>query len=134
MWWEPSGEVGEPHDWDRVLGLYAKLERNEATELNADVRDLCRRVARDVAISNDDTERALLTPAGAETLVREMRRRIFEGSRRLSRALVDSARRKKAGDVAGAREVLEGVLAVEVVPLYREQAEIALDYVEDTED
>lgn len=126
--------MGEPHDWDRVLGLYARLERNEAIELNAEVRDLCRRVARDVAISHDDAERALLTPSGAETLVREMRRRIFEGSRRLSRALVDSARRKKAGDVAGARERLEAVLAVEVVPLYREQAEVALDYVDDPED
>ncbi|HEX8819512.1 MAG TPA: DUF2379 family protein [Archangium sp.] len=126
--------MGEPHDWDRVLGLYAELERNEAIEVDADMRDLCRRVARDVAIRPDDAERALLTPAGAETLVREMRRRIFEGSRRLSRALVDSARRKKAGDVAGARTVLEGVLTVEVVPLYREQVEIALDYVDDPED
>ncbi|HEX8437545.1 DUSAM domain-containing protein [Archangium sp.] len=126
--------MSESHDWDRVLGLYAKLERNEAIELNADVRDLCRRVARDVALGHDEAEHALRTPAGAETLVREMRRRIFEGSRRLSRALVDSARRKKAGDVAGARELLESVLAVEVVPMYREQAEIALDYVDDPEE
>jgi DUSAM domain-containing protein len=125
--------MGEHHDWDRVLGLYARLERNEALELDADVRDLFRRVARDVAIPHDDAERALLSPAGAETLVREMRRRIFEGSRRLSRALVDSARRKKAADVAGARAVLEAVLAVEVVPLYREQAEIALEHVDDPE-
>jgi DUSAM domain-containing protein len=122
--------MGPPHDWDRVLGLYARLERNEAIALDADVRDLCRRVARDVAIPHDDAERALLSPAGAETLVREMRRRIFEGSRRLSRALVDSARRKNAADVAGARAVLEAVLAVEVVPLYREQAEIALEHVD----
>jgi DUSAM domain-containing protein len=125
--------MGEPHDWDRVLGLYARLERNDALELDADVRDLFRRVARDVAIPHDDAERALLSSAGAETLVREMRRRIFEGSRRLSRALVDSARRKQAADVAGARAVLEAVLAVEVVPLYREQAEIALEHVDDPE-
>jgi len=126
--------MGDPHDWDRVLGLYTKLERNEEIELGADVRDLFRRVARDVAISHDDAEQALLTPTGAESLVREMRRRIFEGSRRLSRALVDSARHKKAGDAAGAREVLEAVLAVEVVPLYREQAKIALDYVDEPDD
>jgi DUSAM domain-containing protein len=126
--------MDEPHDWDKVLALYARLERNEALELNTDVRDLCRRVARDVAITHDEAERALLTPAGAETLVREMRRRIFQGSRRLSRALVDSARRKKAGDVAGARELLERVLDVEVVPMYREQVQIALDYVEEPED
>jgi DUSAM domain-containing protein len=126
--------MGEPHDWDRVLGLYAKLERSEEISLDTDVRDLCRRVARDVAVGDDDAESALRTPSGAETLVREMRHRIFEGSQRLSRALVDSASRKKAGDMAGARAVLEGVLAVEVVPLYREQAIIALDYVEDPED
>jgi DUSAM domain-containing protein len=47
---------------------------------------------------------------------------------------VDADRRKKAGDVSGARAVLEGVLAVEVVPLYREQARTVLDYVEDPED
>lgn len=126
--------MGEPHDWDRVLGLYARLERTEGLEWDADVRELCRRVARDVAISHDDAERALSTSSGAETLVREMRRRIFEGSRRLSRALVDSARRKKAGDAAGARTVLEGVLAVEVVPLYREQARVALDHVDEPEE
>ncbi|WP_257456362.1 DUSAM domain-containing protein [Archangium lipolyticum] len=126
--------MGEPHDWDGVLGLYARLERNEPIELNTDVLDLCRRVARDVAVNHDEAERALLTQVGAETLVREMRRRIFEGSRRLSRALVDSARHKRAGDVARARAVLDGVLAVEVVPLYREQAQIALDYVDEPED
>lgn len=126
--------MSEPHDWDRVLGLYAKLEQSEAIELDADVCDLCRRVARDVAISNDDVERALLTPEGTETLVREMRRRIFEGSRRLSRAFAESDRRKKAGDVAGAREVLERVLAVEVVSLYRQHATTMLDYVDDPED
>ncbi len=126
--------MNEPHDWDRVLGLYARLERNEAIELNADVRDLCRRVARDVAISDDDAERALLSAGETETLVRELRRRIFVGSRRLSRAFAESDRRKKAGDVAGAREVLEGVLAVEVVPLYRQHATTMLDYVDDPED
>ena len=126
--------MNEPHDWDKVLGLYARLERNEPIEPDADMHALCRRVARDVAISDDDAERTLSTPQGTETLVREMRRRIFEGSRRLSRAFAESDRRKKAGDVAGAREVLEGVLAVEVVPLYRQHATTMLDYVDDPED
>ncbi|MET0404025.1 MAG: DUF2379 family protein [Cystobacter sp.] len=60
--------------------------------------------------------------------------RRFEGSQRLSRAFADSDRRKKAGDVAGAREVLEGALAVEVVPLYRKHATTMLDYVDEPED
>jgi DUSAM domain-containing protein len=126
--------MNEPHDWDRVLELYARLERSEALEMTADVLALCRRVARDVAISDDDAERALLKPGETETLVREMRRRIFEGSRRLSRAFARSDRLKKAGDVAGARAVLEEVLAVEVVPLYRQHATTMLDDVDDPED
>lgn len=36
--------------------------------------------------------------------------------------------------MAGAREVLEAMLAVEIVPLYREQVGIALDYVDEPED
>ncbi|MBM7112240.1 DUSAM domain-containing protein [Archangium primigenium] len=125
--------MSESHDWDKVLGVYAKLERGEALDLNADMRELLGRVAQDVALSPEDADRALRSPPGAETLVRELRRRIFEGSRRLSRALVDSARRKKTGDVTGARAVLDAVLAVEVVPLYRKQVEIALDYVDEPE-
>lgn len=123
-----------PHDWDKVLGLYARLERNESLALTTDVCDLCRRVARDVAIRDDDAEHALLTSGGVETLVREIRRRIFEGSRRLSRAFAESDRRKQVGDSVGAREVLEGVLAVEVVPLYRQHVTTMLDYVDEPEE
>ncbi len=110
------------------------MERNEALEPAADLCDLCRRVAREVALSHDDTEHALLTPSGTETLCREMRRRIFEGIRRLSRALSDSERRKKAGDVAGAREVMEKALAAEPVPLYRQHATTMLDHVDEPDD
>ena len=126
--------MDQPHDWDKVLGLYAGLERNESLTLTTDVCDLCRRVARDVAIRDDEAEHALLTLGGAETLVREVRRRIFEGSRRLSRAFAESDRRKSAGDTVGAREILEGVLAIEVVPLYRQHATTMLDYVDEPEE
>jgi DUSAM domain-containing protein len=123
----------EPHDWDRVLALYARLERGEPLRPGAEVCELCRRVAPGLAIDDADMERALLTAADVEPLVRELRRRIFEGSRRLSRALVDANRRGQAGDVAGARAVLESVLAIEVVPLYRQQAQVALDALDDPE-
>ncbi len=126
--------MAEAHDWDRVLALYSKLERGEALSFDADVSGLCRQVARDVAVDEDDLEEALRTDWGAENLVRELRRRIFEGSRRLSRALADSARFKNEGDVARARSTLESVLAVEKVPLYREQAEIALSHVDEPEE
>ena len=91
-------------------------------------------MARDVALDDANTERTLLSHGGPETLVRELRRRIFEGSRRLSRAFAESDRRKKVGDVAGAREVLEKVLAAEPVPLYRQHAMTMLDYVDEPED
>lgn len=116
--------------WDEVLALYQRVERGEQFELSADVRHLLQRVAPELGLPESEAKSAPLTAAGAETLVREMRRRIFEGSRRLSRALVDSSRRQRSGDLAGAREVLESVLAVEVVPHYRRQAEIALEALE----
>lgn len=126
--------MAEAHDWDRVLSLYSRLERGESLSFDTEVRGLCRRVAQDVAVDDEHLENALKAQAGAEALVRELRRRIFEGSRRLSRALANSARLKSSGDVAGARAALENVLAAEVVPLYREQVEIALSYVDEPEE
>lgn len=123
-----------PHDWDQVLGLYARLERNEALETSDELHSLCRRVAKEVAIADEHSARALLTQQGTEALVREMRRRIFEGSRRLSKAFAESDRHKQKGDTEGARKALEEVLAVEVVPLYRQHAMTLLDYVDDPED
>ena len=120
----------ESPEWDRVIELGQRLQRGEALELTDDVRELLRRVAGDLAVSGTDARAALSAPATATALVRELNRRIRDGSRRLSRALVDANRRKEAGDVEGAREVLESVLAVEVVPLYREQVEIALAHLE----
>ncbi|QQR43724.1 DUF2379 family protein [Myxococcus xanthus] len=63
-------------------------------------------------------------------LVREVRRRIREGSQRLMRAISESNRLVEAGDSTGARKCLEDVLAVEVVPLYRQHAEAELSHLE----
>lgn len=117
-------------DWNQVIELGQRLQRGEALELTGDMLSMLRRVARELAISDADVQDALSNTTTTTTLVRELNRRIRDGSRRLSRALVESNRRKEAGDIDGAREVLESVLAVEVVPLYREQAEIALAHLD----
>lgn len=46
------------------------------------------------------------------------------------RAISESNRLVEAGDSTGARKCLEDVLAVEVVPLYRQHAEAELSHLE----
>jgi DUSAM domain-containing protein len=47
------------------------------------------------------------------------------------RAISEANRCKDAGDIEGARRILQGVLAVESVPLYRQHAEAELSYLEE---
>lgn len=51
----------QPHDWDRVLELYAQLKRGEALSMSNDLEDLLRRVAPTLAISSADAAAALLS-------------------------------------------------------------------------
>ncbi len=120
-------------DWDEVRALYLQLERGQGLVLSDEVRGLCQRAAPGLGLSEEDARNSLLTQAGAEAFVREVLRRIFEGSRRLSQALVEADRRQKAGDLAGAREVLRDVLSVEVVPHYGNVAERTLAAMDDPE-
>ncbi|QSQ25365.1 DUSAM domain-containing protein [Pyxidicoccus parkwayensis] len=120
----------QPHDWDQVLELFAQLKRGEDLTISDDLNDLLRRVAPELAISVEDAEAAILTPAGTATLVREMRRRIFVGSRRLGAALLEAFEHGEKGDKDSARRALEAVLSVEVVPLYRRTAQRELDKLE----
>jgi DUSAM domain-containing protein len=122
--------MSEQHDWDKVMEWGKRLDQGEVLELTPDVADLLWSVARDVAIPEDEAQRALSTLADATMLIREMCRRIREGSRRLMRAISEANRRKEAGDTAGARKILEDVLTVEIVPLYRKHAEAELSYLE----
>jgi DUSAM domain-containing protein len=119
-----TGEV----DWDPIRALAQRvLERGEALELTEETRTLLKRSAQEVAISLADAEDALRSISSATTLLREIRGRIREGSNRLSDALHRAYRMRDVGDIEGARKQLEEVLAVEVVPLYREEAEIVLE-------
>jgi DUSAM domain-containing protein len=129
----PKGKgalMNEQHAWDKVKEWEELIDQGEVLDLTPDVADVLRLVARDMAIPEEEAQRALATPTDAAMLIREMCRRIRDGSRRLMRAISAANRCKEAGDNAGARKILEGVLAVEIVPLYRKHAEAELSYLE----
>jgi DUSAM domain-containing protein len=123
--------MNEETDWEEIRGLAEQLERGQPLELSAAMCELLRRVTRQVALSDDEAEQGLRSPSDAATLVAKISRRIRVGSRRLSRAIVDASRRQEAGDIQGARKLFEDVLAVEVVPLYREIAQTQLNALEE---
>lgn len=115
--------MGGKIDWDSIRALAQRvLERGEPLELTDEAQALLRRSAQEVAIPAKDTARALRNPSSAKVLLRKIRRRIRDGERRLTVAGDYASRREDAGDLNGAREQFEQLLAVEVVPLYRKQA------------
>ncbi len=115
-------------DWELIRTLAQRVfERGEDLELTEDTRTLLLRGAHDVAIPPQEAEDALRSVSTTKTLLQEIRRRIRDGSRRLTRAMNRASDLHEAGDMAGARKVMEDVLALEVVPLYREQAELVLE-------
>lgn len=118
----------EDTDWDDLRALAQQvLERGAALELTDATRALLLRTAQQVAISEADAGAALHSPSTATALLGEIRRRIREGSNRLSDALHRAYRLRDRGDFQGARRLMEDLLQIEVVPLYREQAEILLE-------
>ncbi|WNG13305.1 DUSAM domain-containing protein [Cystobacter fuscus] len=122
--------MSEETDWEELRALAEQLERGQPLELTAAVCELLRRTVRQVALSDDDAAQGLRSPSDAATLVAKISRRIRVGSRRLSRAIVDASRLQEAGDTQGARKLFEDLLAVEVVPLYREIAQTQLNALE----
>jgi DUSAM domain-containing protein len=120
--------MSEKIDWDPIRALARRVIREGAPLiLSDDVRALLRRTAREVGISDADTEQALATDGGALELLRESSRRITTGSNRLMDAIHRMYRHQKAGDFDSARQEMRDVLAVEVVPRYRETAQGQLD-------
>ncbi|HEX8703077.1 MAG TPA: DUSAM domain-containing protein [Myxococcaceae bacterium] len=118
----------EETDWDELRALAQQvLERGTALKLTDATCTLLRRTAQQVAISQADTEEALSSLSTAKTLLIEIRRRIRDGSNRLADALHQAYRLRDRGDLQGARRLMEDLLKIEVVPLYREQAEILLE-------
>ncbi|WP_309894835.1 DUSAM domain-containing protein [Archangium sp.] len=114
------------NDWDDVWELArAVLENGAPLNLTDETCALLLRVAQEVAISKQDAEDALLGLPAATTMLREIDRRIHDGSWRLTDARNRAKKLRDEGDFDGAQQVMRDVLAVEVVPFYREQAEIA---------
>jgi DUSAM domain-containing protein len=118
-------ETGEEEDgdWHEIRVLDNRVRQGAALELTDDVRALLRRTAPTVAISEADAKTALTRLDGGTALLHEIRRRITEGSNRLVDALHRMYQLRDKGDFEGARQQMRDVLAVEVVPLYRDVAE-----------
>jgi DUSAM domain-containing protein len=120
--------VTEETDWEELRTLAQDvLENGAPLELNDQIRTLLSRTAQQVAISQQDAEDALRSLSTATTLLREIRQRIRGGSHRRGDSLDRAYRLRDKGDYDGAQQVMRDVLAVEVVPFYREQAEITLE-------
>ncbi|WP_309892404.1 DUSAM domain-containing protein [Archangium sp.] len=118
-------ETTEPDevDWHEIRMLDNRVQRGETLELTDDVRALLERTAPTVAISEAEAETALASVDSGVVLLHEIRRRITEGSNRLVDALHRMYQLREKGDIDGARQQMRDVLAMEVVPLYREVAE-----------
>ncbi|RKH55982.1 DUSAM domain-containing protein [Corallococcus llansteffanensis] len=107
--------------WDAIRELNHKVsDLGQPFALTEDVRALLRDTAPDVAITAEEAAEALQSEASTAALLVEIARRIREGSHRLSRMLGELDRRQQTGDADGARQLLLDVLAVEVVPHYRD--------------
>jgi len=118
----------EETDWDDLRALAQKvLDRGTPLELTDETRALLVRTAQQVAISQQDAEDALHGLSTATTLLREIRQRIRDGGIRYGDALHRAYRLRDQGNLDGARQQMRDVLSVEVVPFYRERAEMALE-------
>ncbi len=110
-------------DWYAIRMADNRVQRGETLELTDDMRDMLRRTAPTVGMSEAEAEKALSSITTGTILLHELRRRITEGSNRLMDALSRMYHLQEKGDLDGARQQMRDVLAVEVVPLYREVAE-----------
>ncbi|NVJ00344.1 DUSAM domain-containing protein [Myxococcus sp. AM009] len=114
-------------DWDAVKDLSRRITDPVQPFLTAETRALVQSTAHDVGIPPGETARALQNDESAAVLVKEIASRITAGSRRLSRTLVEVDRRRDAGDLDGARQLLNDVLAVEVVLHYQDIVHVYLE-------
>ncbi|MGZ3461277.1 MAG: DUSAM domain-containing protein, partial [Archangium sp.] len=115
-------------NWNPIRDLAQRVfERGESLELTEGTRALLLRTAQEVGISQKDAEEALRNESTASTLLGESMRRINDGSDRLSDAQLRMYDLRDNGDLEGACQQMRDVLAAEVVPFYREQAEGMLE-------
>jgi DUSAM domain-containing protein len=114
-------------EWEVVREIASRVESGEPLTLTEEVISELRRVAREVAISEGEIEAGLQSAEAAAPLLLEALRRMKEGNRRLGPALLRMYKLRDAGDLEGARQQMRDVLAVEVVPHYRNIAQGQLE-------
>jgi DUSAM domain-containing protein len=117
--------------WHQIRELDNRAARGEPLELSERVRVLLLRAAPTVAVESADAEAALASIESATALLRKIRERVREGSNRINNALLRMYSLQDAGDLEGARQQMRDVLAVEVVPFYREIAEGEIEKLDD---
>lgn len=117
--------------WHQIRELDNRVARGEVLELSENLRDLLLSAAPTVAIERTDAEAALTRIEHATALLRKIRERVREGSNRINNALLRMYALQDAGDLEGARQQMRDVLAVEVVPFYREIAEGEIEKLND---
>lgn len=118
-------------DWNQIWELNQRVQRGEFLQLTEEVRALLRRVGPTVAVGSTETESALASAESTAALIQRIDTRVHDGSRRLSAALNRMYRLRDSGDLEGARQQMRDVLAVEVVPLYRDIAEGQLEQLDE---
>jgi DUSAM domain-containing protein len=115
-------------NWDDSRELEQQvLVRGLPLELTEPTRALLLRSASEVAIDREEAEAALRSVTTATVLLQEVGRRIRDGSHRINDALHLMYRLRDAGRLEEARQKMYDILDVEVVPLYRDIAETALE-------
>jgi DUSAM domain-containing protein len=110
-------------DRPQLVALAHRIQQGHVLEFSDELHALLRRTAPTAAISEAETEEALKSPEGAEALMRMILSRFQQGERRILGSLYRMTSLRDAGDLEGARQQMRDVLAVEVVPLYRQMAE-----------
>ncbi|MBM7112420.1 DUSAM domain-containing protein [Archangium primigenium] len=110
------------HDRQQLATLSLRIQRGHSLELTEDVRALLRRTAPTAAITDAETEEALKSREGAEALMDVIVSRFREAQSRFLHAMYRMTSLRDEGDLEGARQQLRAVLAVELVPRYRQMA------------
>jgi len=118
-------------NWDDVRALVNQLQRGKPLKLTDHVLTVLRRSGAEVALTNSEVEAALTSVRRATALFRKIWKRIGQGENRLGDALLCMYRLREAGDLDGARQQMRNVLAVEIVPFYRQIAESQLVQLDD---
>ncbi|WP_404373075.1 DUSAM domain-containing protein [Corallococcus coralloides] len=110
-------------DWHQLRVLDTRAQTKGTLVLDDALRALLRRAGPSVAMTTAEVEAGLRTPEAALTLLHQMRQRVTEGSQRMGDAIHRMYRLRDQGDLDGARQQMRDLLAVEVVPYYRELAQ-----------